>query len=107
MIKITFELPDEVKDVVARMGTDIDSFIRAQVINPLMDHLKAQKEKDLVEEAQDQIISEVGEVKLKVKIDRKNYKKFKEMKDGKEIEIEKEVDDKGDPIEEKPKKNNK
>lgn len=68
MKTITIELPDEVEQIVAALGTDLNSYIAVRLIKPLMDHLKDQEEKKIVAAQRLSIDAKVRGVEKSIKV---------------------------------------
>ncbi len=73
MIKLTFELPDEITEIIKAQGYDVEGYIELHFVRPLVDALKAQKRQQIVDEAQPAIDTKVEDIKSQIKTDRHDF----------------------------------
>ena len=73
MIKLTFELPDEITALIKAQGYDVPGYIELHFVRPLVDALKTQKRQAIVDAAESAIATEVEAIKADVKVIRQDY----------------------------------
>ena len=83
MIKLTFNLPDEIEEYIKSQGYDVNSYIQTVLIQPLLDGIELLEQKKLIEEKQVEIDEKVNSVKENIGI--------QITKEDTSVEIEKDI----------------
>jgi hypothetical protein len=83
MIKLTFNLPDEIEEYIKSQGYDVNSYIQTVLIQPLLDGIEFLEQKKLIEEKRVEIYEKVNSVKENIGI--------QITKEDTSVEIEKDI----------------
>jgi len=83
MIKLTFNLPDEIEEYIKSQGYDVNSYIQTVLVQPLLDAIQFLEQKKLIEAKRVEIDEKVNSVKENIGI--------QITKEDTSVEIEKDI----------------
>jgi hypothetical protein len=75
MIRLTFDIPDEINALIKTQGYDVEGYINQFFIRPLVDQLRTAKREALVKTKEAEIEAEIETIRAGVTHVRKDYTK--------------------------------